>query len=335
MRKVISFALSLLTVISLGTSTAVAAETKNKTITISKLEYESFSPEKEIEIDGQKYLFKEQTILTSNDSKFEIAVENLSSMEYDAAKTIANPNNPEQFGKLENITYKEIAETNRSETVSKAVSFKAVPLDYAISETYHTDYFDKITGSNITADLIIKDTEKSPAYWTKANDFEGAVTNYNGLYYSLKDSNTLIPKNEEKPLFSGYENDILSALNLNPENYRITNSYWSSDIYYDSKGLLCRNCIYEAEYLVCDINVIYEDEVQLPDTVSYTATATYIDENHSEVVLDLIYEKAPADKSVIAIGVVIGILIISVLIAAILIFLSKRKSKSQTDKLQR
>lgn len=334
MRKIISFTLSLLAVISPVTITAAAAETESKTVVISKSEYESFSPEKETEINGKKYLFKEKSVITAYDSKFEIVSENLPSKSYNAAASAVNPDNSDQSGRLENVTYKENVESNRSKTVSKAVDYTAVPLNYAIPETYSIDYDDRVTGKNITSDLQIKDTEKSSAYWIKSNNLEGTVTGYNGLYYRLKDSNELIPKSEEKPLFSGYERAILESLKLDSENYRITNSYWSGDTYYDSEGRLCRNCIYETEALVCDIHAIYEDELLLPDAVSYTAAATYIDEDNSKIALNLIYEKAPIDKSFIAIGIVTGILIISALIAAILMLLSKRKSNPNAEILQ-
>ena len=329
MRKVILFILSLLMVISASTTTAFAAETKNETVTIPLKEYQEYKPDTEKEFDGKKYLYKSSTEQSRYISTFKIKAENLSSKEYNADKTVSSPYNPQVTGELQDIEYKEIVNKDRKTTVSKNVSYSAVPLNYDIPKTFSTNYFDKETNSTLTANLQFSVSNKSQSYWSKANDLTGIVTGYDGLNYSLKNSNVSIPKNEEKPLYIGYEKGILKSLNLNPANYRITDSSWTSSSYINSNGLLCRDCSYSVEALVCDITAKYESEIQLPDTVSYTATATYLDKDKSTVTLNLVYEKAPISKTVIAVSVVTGILIISALAAAILIFLSKRRKSEE------
>ena len=329
MRKVIAFILSFFTVFLSGTMTVWAAEIKNETVTVSLTEYQNYKPDTEKEIDGKKYIFKNFSIQAENPATFEITADNLKSKDYQADQRATNPNNSNQTGELQNVEYKEVINQNRKTNVSKDVSYAAVPLNYDIPKTFSSEYYDKETDSTITSDLQLSVINKSKTYWNKADNLTGVVSGYDGLNYSLKNSNISIPKNEEKPLYIGYEKDILKSLNLNPENYRIIDSSWTSSSYINSNGLLCRNCSYSVEALVCDITAKYESEIQLPDAISYTATATYLDNDSSTYTLNLVYEKAPISKTVIALSVVIGILIISALIAAILIFLSKRKKSDE------
>lgn len=335
MRRLIVFVFSLLTVISFGKVTVYAAETKSERIILSQAEYETFHAEKEKNFDGKKYLFSGQTVIPNNTSTFDIVIDNLKSKDYEAATSAVNPNNQNQSGKLYDLTYKENITGGRTKNVSKSVSYKAVPLNYTIPKFYRTEYFDEITDKKISADLHLKTTNNSSTYWIKANNLDGIVTSYNGLFYSLKNSNIFIPKNDENPIYKGYETDILNSLNLSSDNYRIIGSSWSSEPYYNSDGVLCRNCTYEAETLACDITAEYENEIDLPDATSYKAIATYIDKINSTVELELTYEKAPINKTVIAISVTAGILILSMLIASILIILSKKKKSVSEESLNK
>lgn len=325
MRKIISIILSVLTAFSISTITVMGAETKSEIITMTKAEYEKFSPDKEKEFDSEKYLLKNQKIISEKKNTFQIIISGLKDDYYRADETAINPNNENQSGVFHDIYIEKSTDDKRTKIILEKVNYENVPLNYEIPKTYTVQYFDEETNSNITAELKLKSTDKSASFWINANNLNGTVTGYNGLYYSLKNSKVLIPKNDEKPNYSGFEDSILKSLNLNPNNYKIIGSSWEGEPYFNSSKELCRNCIYNAQSLVCNISTEYESEIKLPDTESYTALLTYLDEDSSTVDIELTYEKAPINKTAIAVGIVAGILILSGLIAIILMFLSKRK----------
>lgn len=331
MRKMTLFILSFLMVISSGTIIAFAKDTKNETVTVLLSEFQNYKPDEEKKFDGKKYVLKDFTFQSRYNSVFKITAENLKSKEYTAPPKAVNPDNEEQSGTLMDIQFLEETNSNRKQFVSKTVTYPSVPIDYIIPGTYNTDYYDKETDITLTAELKLSDSVRSKAYWSKADNLNGVITGYDRQRYSLKNSSVFIPKNEEKPIYKGYEKDILKSLNLNPDNYRITDSKWTGSSYYNSDGQLCRSCSYSVEALMCNITAEYRKEIQLPDSVSYTAVSSYLDANSSTVTLNVIYEQAPISNTVIAVSAVIGILIISVLTAAILIFLSKRKQTAADE----
>lgn len=333
MRRIISIILSLLTVFSISTITAMGAETKSEIITMTKAEYEKFNPDKEKEFDNKKYVLKDQKIISEKESTFQIVISGLQENYFRADETAVNPDNENQSGVFQDIFMEKVTDDKRTKTISKKVTYENVPLDYEIPKTYTVQHFDEETNSSITAELKLKSTDKSASFWIHANNLNGTVTGYDGLYYNLQNSNVFIPKNDEKPNYSGFEDAILKSLNLNPDNYKIIGSSWNGETYFDSNGELCRSCIYEAQSLACNISAEYESEIKLPDTESYTALLTYLDEDNSAVEIELIYEKAPINKTAIAVGIVAGILILSGLIAVILMFLSKRRKSEKKVKI--
>lgn len=340
MKKIISVFLSLLTVFSFSTLYVSADESPGNdiykdTFTVSYADYDSFSPEQEIEVDGRKYTFKNFRIIKGDNKTFEITVDNLTSREYNAPENTVNPNNNAQSGKLINTVFSESKETGRTETVSKNVSYSKVRLDYTIPQTYTTKYTDKKTSTAIDVHLKLDNMVKSGAYWIDTDGLKGVVTGYDALYYNLNNSDTQIPKNEKQPVYKGYENAILKSLELS-DDYKITGSSWDGDAYYNAEGVLCRNCIYDAQLKVCDITASYSATVDLPDIITYTATSTYEDEESSLYTIEAEYEKAETEKNIstplIVAGVVIGLLILAALISGILVYLSKKKkSKEQTN----
>lgn len=339
MKKIISVFLSLLTVFSFSTLSVSADEkpeneTYKDTFTISYANYDSFSPEDEIEVDGEKYLFKNFHIVKDDKKTFDITVDNLTKKEYNAPKNAVNPNNNTQSGKLINTVFSENKETGRTETVTKTISYSKVRLDYTIPQTYKIEYTDEKTSTAIDVQLELENTVKSDAYWIDTGGLKGVVTGYDALYYNLNNSDTQIPKNEKQPVYKGYESAILKSLELS-DDYKITGSSWDGEAYYNAEGVLCRNCIYDAQLKVCDITASYSATVDLPDIITYTATSTYEDEKSSLYTIEAEYEKAETEKSistpVIVAGIVIGLLILAALIAGTLVYLSKKKKAEATQ----
>ena len=342
MKKILSILLSLLTVLSFPTLCAFADDkasddTYTETYTVSYDEYGSFTPKDEIEINGNKYKFMRFNIVNDNKKTFEITVDNLQKKEYTAPENIINPNDPTQSGKLIKTTFSENKKTRRNTVVSKEVTYSKAQLDYIIPETYKTDYKDDKSGQTISAELKLSETKKSTPYWINTDSLEGVVTGYDALYYDLDNSNAQIPKNEKQPEFKGYESAILKSLNLNDTNYKIIGSSWSGDAYYNSDGILCRNCIYNAQMKVCDITATYSSIVDLPDIVTYTATSVYEDEKDSKYTINAEYEKVQSkiNPVVVAVSIGAGLIILAGLIAAILIYLSKKKKSEDNTNVKK
>lgn len=332
MKRYLAFLLSLLTVFSFPTFIALADDTHKEKYTVSLSELNDFSPKKEIEVNGDTYKFTNYKIVNNRKETFEITVDNLTKKEYKAPENAVNPNNPNQKGKLISTTFSENKESNRNTIVTKEASFDKAQLDYTIPETYKTEYRDEKTGSVINIELTLKDTKKSSPYWITANDLKGVVTGYDALYYTLNNSSTQIPKNEKQPVFKGYEGEILKSLKLSNSEYKITGSSWAGDAYYNSDGILCRNCIYNAQMKVCDITATYSAKVNLPDYVTYNAISVYEDEGGSQYTIEAEYEKEnKVNTAVIIIGAVIGLLVMALLIAAVLIYLSKKKGGDKSN----
>ncbi len=325
MKKITAFIFSLVVVFSCVTVTAQAAETEvTENISITKAEYESYTPEKERKTDGKKYKLKDVKNAGETNSTFVVVTEHLQNDDFEAQNSAVNPKNDKQTGVLYDFRIEETPVTERSAVVTKSVGYTAVPLDYNIPDSYTTDYTDTDTGSTITASIKLKSNKTDKQYWQSVNDLSGSVTGYDALYYTLKNSNTEIPKNEAAPVYKGYEKAILNSLNLSPDNYRITGAQWKGEAY-TSGNTVCRDCTYTVEALVCDISAVYESEITLPDKIEYTATATYLNEKDSKVNLVLTYEKDNTAVTVI-VSTAIGLVILALLIAVILFYISKRKN---------
>lgn len=331
-KKLSSLFLSMLVLLScLSASVSAFAkdnQTYSKEVEISKSD-KNHIPDEEIRVDGKTYKFVDYDIVDEKLSTFTVKKEKLKSKDYTAEQTAVNPDDKSSKGKLISTAFEEETENNRKTTVTKELKYSAVQTDYSFPESYQTEYADKETDRKITASLKLISVNKSNPYWIDTSAMEGIVTGYDALVYTLANSNMQIPKNTEKPNYKGYENAILKSLNLSSNNYRITGAAWSGEAYYNSDSILCRNCTYSVQLKVCDAMAVYESKIDLPDKVTYTAVSTYEDEAAGKLVLSLNYEQVKDNTKTIVIGAVLGILVLSVLIAAVLIYLSRKKKSEE------
>lgn len=331
-KKLSSLFLSMLVLLScLSASVSAFAkdnQTYSKEVEISKSD-KNYIPDEEIRVDGKTYKFVDYDIVDEKPATFTVKKKKLKSKDYTAEQTAVNPDDKSSKGKLISTAFEEETENNRETTVTKELKYSAVQTDYSFPESYQTEYADRETDKKVTTSLKLVSVNKSNPYWIDTSAMEGTVTGYDALVYTLANSNVQIPKNTDNPNFKGYENDILKSLNLSSDNYKIIDASWNGDAYYNADHVLCRNCTYSVQIKVCDAIVIYESKIDLPDKVTYTAVSTYEDEAKSKLVLSLNYEQVKDNTTTIVIGVVLGILILSVLIAAILIYLSKKKKSEE------
>lgn len=331
-KKLSSLFLSMLVLLScLSASVSAFAkdnQTYSKEVEISKSD-KNYIPDEEIRVDGKTYKFVDYDIVDEKPATFTVKKEKLKSKDYTAEQTAVNPDDKSSKGKLISTAFEEETENNRKTTVTKELKYSAVPLDYIPEKQYKTIYTSDRNDETNWIIIPLISVNKSNPYWIDTSAMEGTVTGYDALVYTLANSNVQIPKNTDNPNFKGYENDILKSLNLSSDNYKIIGASWNGDAYYNADHVLCRNCTYSVQIKVCDAIVIYESKIDLPDKVTYTAVSTYEDEAKSKLVLSLNYEQVKDNTTTIVIGVVLGLLILSALIATILIYLSKKKKSEE------
>lgn len=337
MKKIISIFLSLLMVFA-STTVITYADTLNDdiyktTYTVNYAEYDSFSPDNEIVVGKENYILKSFRIIDKNTEVFEVINNDLENKEYTAPDNAVNPNNQQQNGKLLYTTITQYKKSDRNQLVTQNVDYTALPINDTAPSIFKTEYVDPEANQVIEVELKLTDAKKSNSYWINSDGLNGSVTGYDALYYTLNNSDIQIPKSENQPTYIGYENSILKSLNLNEADYRITDSSWSGDTYYNAEGILCRNCIYDAQMKVCDVTATYSANIDLPDVVTYTATSIYENEDANQYIIEAEYEKVQ-DKispTVIIVSTAAGLLILAALIAIILLYLSKKK-KSEDKK---
>ncbi len=165
------------------------------------------------------------------------------------------------------------------------------------------------------------------------------VTTYDANYYLLGDKK--IPKNEETPALSGYENDLLQSLGLSPESYRLTRYAWDGEPY-TKDGELCRNAVVYGERYVIQCQAVFAGDVSLPDVqketyrgiAAYAATAD-LPTGETEYQVEGIVTYKALDQSKLSVPVLVlsvGAAVVIVAALFILAVLAKRwkKQKNQT-----
>lgn len=309
---------------------AAQPKSRTETIEVRMSEYsDMYSPDEKIVVEGITYALKDFKITDTTLETFTVTKENLSDKSYKAPEETFNPSDKAQTGKLLKTEFSENKESGKTKSFSETVKETKRELNYSLPNTRKTTYKDEETGETIDVTLKLVSSERSNPYWYEIDGLSGTVTGYDALFYSLKGSDVQIPKNDEYPEYRGYKEAILKSLGLGSE-YRIIGSSWKGKAYTNSKGVLCRDCVYQAEKKVCDVSGVYSAEVTRPDVITYTATSTYEDESHSFYTITANYEAVKKKTPIAAvISVVIGLLILAALISAILVFLSKKKDKKQ------
>ena len=124
---------------------------------------------------------------------------------------------------------------------------------------------------------------------------------------------TLWPYNANAPVWSGYQSDILTYLNLDASAYRITGGSWTSSRV--SGNTLIRTARFTGTSNVCDYTAKYVDG---SDADGYTANAVYLSPYKVKAIAT--YEQAGlTTMQKVLIGA--GILIIAIVIDLILYLL--------------
>lgn len=222
----------------------------------------------------------------------------------------------------------EVVEEQSSQTVTAydEYSYAVTAIDVPSTKTVTAQ--NETTGE--TEQVICAFVGISPAGTeTVTNTITITVSNYDAAYYEW--NGHYIPRNDETPQLTGYENELLASVGA-AEGSSVTGIYWTGEPY-TVDGVMCRdaaadvaqqNQLYRANYRG-EINTpeerrtVYTARYEAPDpegAVEYTviATATY---------------QAETSYLPYILGGV-GILILAGLVVSLLMLISKKKKEKES-----
>ena len=296
----ITAALAVVLALSLLPVPAFAAEEEDGTYTkvVEGLHAEdgeySVEYDKEIEIDGVKYVFdsvsfvedeiEKETYTEDSDKLYQETivdkdtketkevgkeeVEFPETVEKDGVTYVLTDTNREEFveeGRKTIVTL--IAERNASDTPQAPATYKA------------STYIDPATG---TEKELPEDDTQVLEYLSSELVSEGwgngdftATMRFNHYEYAFFDfMGTTIEKNEERPMDSSLYPLILQSLNLDPAVVRITDVSWDGAPYAEN-GAQYRNVSVKGDRYNRMYNDTYDGQINIPDIVYSITTATY------------------------------------------------------------
>lgn len=150
--------------------------------------------------------------------------------------------------------------------------------------------------------------------------YNAYVFNWNGID---------IPRNTETPL-AGYEKELLESVGANTTDYRVTQTYWTSDAYTNDNGVLCRNARANVQKHAINYRANYVGEIYGEEELGmkFIDTYEYQEGNGNHYVIEAIasYELAGNIFAYIVVG---GLFLLAVLIVLILFVLSKKNKKKE------
>lgn len=129
----------------------------------------------------------------------------------------------------------------------------------------------------------------------------------------------------------GYEKELLASVGLDRSNGKIKNTYYTSDIYTDANGIVCRDAMADIQKLVPVYRAEYSGEINTPHIIK---TALYEGEQEVKSKTDINYTiqatgtYEEVQSPIVAISV--GIAIILLLITLILYVIAKKKKTEET-----
>lgn len=168
---------------------------------------------------------------------------------------------------------------------------------------------------------ILESTIKGDIY-DKAISVDGTFTgDVDSEYFYFANSGTLYPINTAAPLWNGYQEDILTYLNLSPSAYRITGGVWTGESV--SGNRLTKKARFSGTSKVCDYTATYTAE----DDTKFDASAVYLSPYKVKAVVR--YEEILTTvQKVILAGAGIAVLALA---AAIIIYILKRRKREEIN----
>ena len=213
---------------------------------------------------------------------------------------------------LKEIIYTEEIETDRVGTYTTEYDYGYQSSAPDAAETLDVPVSDKRTGLDVLANLpLIKLKTGSTSWEDSIHSIQMHRSSYADEY--LLSNGVRLPYSAEIPEYSGCYKSLLLDMRLSPEDYRITDSRWLNELS-SSDGNYTRTAEYTVERLVTSYTAVYSGSFDLPDILTYTATAVYEGELSKEepngmeykVKAIVTYAEKPAKKNVAATVAIVG-----------------------------
>lgn len=164
---------------------------------------------------------------------------------------------------------------------------------------------------------------------TTTSNNEMAITyeNYDAAYYEW--NGNLIPRNDERPALSGYEEQLLEAVNAG-EGSRITGLSWSGEPYQNAEGVLCREAVATVQQIIPVYRANYRGTIVQEEKKGLVYKSTYsADDPEGQMEYEVQATAAYTQNVVLPyILVGIGIFITLAVFVAVLMILSKKKKET-------
>lgn len=213
---------------------------------------------------------------------------------------------------LKEIIYTEEIETDRVGTYTTEYDYGYQSSAPDAAKTLDVLVTDKRTGLEVLANLpMVKLKIGSTSWEDSIHSIQVHRSTYQDEY--LLSNGVRLPYSAEIPEYYGCYESLLLDMRLSPEDYRIIGSRWLNQLS-SSDGNYTRSAEYTVERLVTHYTAVYSGSFDLPDILTYTATAVYEGEltkeepNGMEYQVNAIvtYEEKPAKKNVAATVAILG-----------------------------
>ena len=110
-------------------------------------------------------------------------------------------------------------------------------------------YEGKLVGVEQVSDYVWQDNLVITGMWTGAPD---------ATQYNLAGTQITVPYDAQKPLWGGFGADILTAMGLSSNHYRVTDGYWRGNPSTDQSGNNVRYATYTGDQYVANFKATYE-----------------------------------------------------------------------------
>lgn len=268
-----------------GAASAAEEDTIIKTAEFqSETNQYSYSFEEKTEENGKEYSLsdvkyevistEEKTTDTELTKEFVWNGLESQSYEFPSDTDITNENGETVSCKLDSVSWENAPVTGRTRKATKQIESG---YEFSVPDfpsTTAVTFTDSATGESLTASLSFVNTEilEAPA-WKEDVEISMTVSDYESELYYL-DENTAMPFDDEAPVIDGIEKDLLKALNLDENRYKLISAEWVGEPYEDN-DTICRNAVLKGARLVGKWVANYSSDVPLPDIDGYNAVTIY------------------------------------------------------------
>lgn len=160
------------------------------------------------------------------------------------------------------------------ELAEDIVLYEGVEAADSIPEEAPVTVTDERTGQEIEQKVPLDRYEFSDRRWEDGFQFRAIFHEYGTPGYHL--GSVVIPHNDEKPEFAGFEDELLQLLELDRKNYEIQQMEWAGEAYVDSEGITCRDALITGRKMIADCSAVYSGRVVFPEEAGSRYEAEYL-----------------------------------------------------------